>query len=254
MRLFQRDPKHKAKPKRKKTPKEIAWEWFSGIGIPLILALVIKASVVEAYVIPSGSMENTLMPGDQILGNKFVYGMKLPIPFTDIHLPAIEEPKTGDIVIFTPPHDPRNSFIKRCIATEGQTVEIKNKKLYVDGVLMELPEEGKYLDNGIIPFLPHEQKRGGLRDNFPLTTVPEGKLFVMGDNRDNSADSRFWGFASRDQVHARAMLVLWSWEYPGEMNTSNGDMTNIDIWAYSLKNLPYLLTHLRWGRFFTIAS
>ncbi len=250
-----KDNKAKSKPKKKRKSRGFAWDLFNFIGIPLILALMIKTSVVEAYVIPSGSMENTLLPGEHILGNKFIYGMRLPIPFlTDIKFPAIDEPKSGDIVVFRYPEDPRLNYIKRCIATEGQTVEIRDKKVYVDGELFPLPSDGKYDPKHMIPFTPKMRRQGGWRDNMPPTLVPEGKLFVMGDNRDHSFDSRFWGFVDRDQVLARAMNVLWSWQYPGQMNTESGNLSNVDIWMYTLKNLPYLITHIRWNRLFKVAS
>ena len=244
--------KPKSKKKSKK-PRNIGKEILSGIGIPLILALIIKASVVEAYVIPSGSMEKTLYTGDQILGNKFVYGMRLPIPYVDIKLPAIDDPKPGDIVVFRYPPNPTQNYIKRCVAVEGQTVEIKNKKLYVDGELVNLPPDGQFLDKRVIP--PYDEDvrwKGGWRDNMPKQLVPKGKLFVMGDNRDNSFDSRFWGYVDRDQVLARAIIVLWSWEYPEQINTRNG-LSNVDLWMYTLKHFPYLIQHMRYDRFFKIA-
>jgi signal peptidase I len=248
MSLFRR----KNRIKKRKTAKDRILDLVSGIGIPLILALIIKTSVVEAYVIPSGSMENTLYAGDQILGNKFIYGMKLPIPFIDIRLPAIEKPKTGDIVIFKFPPNPAQNYIKRCIATEGQTVEIQNKRVYVDGKLLQLPDEGKYTDDRMIPY--NTEIYGGLRDNIPPFKVPENKLFMMGDNRDNSADSRFWGFVDEELVMAKALVVLWSWEYPEQLNTNSGDLSNLDIWVYTFKNLPYLIRHIRPERFGKIAN
>lgn len=248
MSLFRRKPRIK----KRKTARDRVWDIVGGIGIPLILALIIKASVVEAYVIPSGSMENTLFAGDQILGNKFIYGMRLPIPFVDIRLPAIDKPKTGDIVIFKFPLNPAQNYIKRCIASEGQLVEIRDKQVYIDGKLLQLPAEGKYTDDNTIPY--NSAIYGGMRDNIPPFRVPPGKLFMMGDNRDNSADSRFWGFVDEDQVMARAVVVLWSWEYPEQLNTASGDLSNLDIWAYTLKNFPYLIRHLRPERFGKITN
>jgi signal peptidase I len=238
----------KQKPKQNKSLKRYAWEIITGIGIPLILALVIKTSVVEAYVIPTGSMENTLYAGDHILGNKFVYGMKLPIPFTNIKLPAIEQPKTGDIVVFRYPNDPRQNYIKRCIATEGQTVEIRDKQVYVDGKPLPLPPEGKYDIKKVIPSQPRPHWGMEIRDNMPPVKVPVGKLFMMGDNRDNSADSRFWGFLDRDLVVARAMVVLWSWEYQNPPPISSGTLSSIDLWEYTIRYFPELIQHIRWGR------
>jgi signal peptidase I len=198
----------KSKGGKEKKWFDTTWDYVESLGIALIMALMIKTSVVEAYKIPSGSMENTLLVGDFLLANKFVYGMKLPIPFTDIRLPAIEDPKPGDIVIFKPPINPNINYIKRCIAIEGQTVEIRNKQLYVDGKLVPMPPEGKHDDPSMIPYM--EGVQGGRRDNMPLIKVPPGKMFMMGDNRDNSFDSRFWGFLDRDKVMGRALMIHWS--------------------------------------------
>lgn len=224
------------------------WEFLSGIGIPLLLALIIKTSVVEAYVIPSGSMENTLYAGDHIIGNKFVYGMSLPIPFINIKLPAIENPKPGDIIIFKYPLDQKVSYIKRCIAVEGQTVEIRDKQVYVDGSPVAVPEEGKYIDNRVIPLQDSPRWGMPIRDNMPLIKVPPGKLFMMGDNRDNSADSRFWGFLDRDLVLARALMVIWSWDYGDNLPISADGLSNFDLWMYNIKNFPTLIQHIRWDR------
>lgn len=238
--------KKKAKPH--KTWQQIAKEYITGIGIPLLLALIIKTSVVEAYVIPSGSMENTLYAGDHILANKFIYGMKLPIPFTNITLPALEEPKTGDILIFKFPLDQRQNYIKRCIATEGQTVEIRNKQVFVDGRLLTLPPQSKFIDRTIYPGSPNPRWGMDIRDNMPPIKVPRGKLFVMGDNRDNSADSRFWGLLDRKLVEARALMVIWSWEFGADAPKSSGTLSSLDLIKYIIVNFPTLIQHVRWSR------
>ena len=188
-------------PKRKSTLREYA----ESLVIALILALIIKTSLVEAYKIPSGSMEDTLLVGDFLLANKFIYGSKIPL--IDAHLPAVREPKPGDVIIFKFPLNLKQNYIKRLIATQGQTVEIKNKQVFVDGKLVSLPAKGKYTDP--IPHTPG-------RDNFGPVTVPPGKLFVMGDNRDNSYDSRFWGFLDRKLVLGKAMILHWSWNPDAE--------------------------------------
>ncbi|MCD6161145.1 MAG: signal peptidase I [candidate division Zixibacteria bacterium] len=225
-----------------------SWEFIKALGTALILALIIKASVVEAYVIPSGSMENTLYAGDYIVGNKFVYGMKLPIPFTDIRLPSIDEPKPNDIVIFKYPHNLNQNYIKRVVAIEGQIVEIRDKEVYVDGKHVPLPIEGKHADKRIIPPQNPPEMGMTIRDNMPAIKVPMGKLFVMGDNRDNSADSRFWGFLDRKLVIGRAMLVLWSWEYQKPPPISTGAFSAVELWLYNIKHFPELAANMRWDR------
>lgn len=194
---------NKEKPNRKKS---ILREYVESFAIALVLALMIKTSVVEAYKIPSGSMEDTLLIGDFLLANKFVYGSKLPIPFTDIHLPALREPKAGDIVIFKYPQDQKVNYIKRCVAVAGDTILIKDKVLYVNGRIFPKPADAKYTDSNILP-------RGmGNRDNFGPYVVPRGNIFMMGDNRDNSYDSRFWGPLDRKLVLGQAMIIHYSWE------------------------------------------
>ncbi len=168
-----------------------------------LLSLVIITFVVQAFYIPSGSMENTLLVGDFLLANKFIYGSKVPL--IDVHLPAVREPKPGDVIIFKFPLNPKQNYIKRLIATPGQTVEIRNKNVYLDGKLFPLPQNGKFTDQNLTPG----------RDDFGPVTVPPGKLFVMGDNRDNSYDSRFWGFLDRKLVLGKAMILHWSWKPEG---------------------------------------
>ena len=191
-----------------KDRKSSIGEYISSILVAVALALVIRTGVVQAFYIPSGSMEDTLLVGDYLLANKFVYGAPIDVPGTNIslfRLPAIRDPKPGDIVIFRSPVDPDRDLIKRCVATGGQTIEIVNKKLYIDGEPFPDPPQSKYADRNIYPaaFNP--------RDNFGPYTVPEGHFFMMGDNRDNSADSRYWHAASRDLIKGKAMSIYWSW-------------------------------------------
>lgn len=241
-------------PARRKWPKVIG-DNFKTFGLSLVLALIVKTSIVEAYIIPSGSMENTLYAGDYILGNKFVYGMKLPVPFVDIRLPAISEPKPGDVVIFKYPLKPDVCYIKRCIAVEGQAVEIRNKQVYVDGKLSKLPPTGKYIDERIIAGGKFHGWGLPVRDNMPAVRVPRGMLFMMGDNRDNSADSRFWGFLDKKLVLGRALIVLWSWEFTEPLPmAADGSLSNIDLWLYNIKHLPSLVQNMRWRRLGKIIS
>jgi signal peptidase I len=262
----------KKKPKKvQKTFLESTWDFIQSLGVALILALMIKASVVEAYKIPSGSMEKTLLVGDFLLANKFVYGMRLPIPFTDIRLPALAEPKPGDIIIFKFPGDTRLNYIKRCVAIEGQKVKVVNKEVYVDGKLVPLPPLGQHADvmttypyspaTRLAPGNPSSYMENiGQRDNMPEVTVPKGMLFMMGDNRDNSADSRFWGFLDRRLVQGKAMMIHWSWaQYddtdpsvtfprPPEVVLSN-PWSIIESIGFNIYHLP---ERVRWSRIGTI--
>lgn len=188
----------KLEPKKKSVFREYA----EAIIIALVFALLIRTLVVQAFKIPSGSMEPTLQIGDHILVNKFIYGLQ--IPFTSIHLFPLGNPQRGDVVVFIYPVDPSKDFIKRVIAVEGDTVKLQNKKLYINEV--EVPDTyAVYKED--TSFLSDLQRR----DNFGPITVPRGKLFVLGDNRDRSLDSRFWGFVPVKDVRGKAFIIYWSW-------------------------------------------
>lgn len=180
-------------------------ENVEAILIAVVLALFIRTFVVQAFKIPSGSMKDTLLVGDHILVSKFIYGVK--VPFTDGYtLIPIKDPERRDIVVFKYPEDPKKDFIKRVVAVAGDTVEIRDKKLYVNGVWQKDEPYAVHKDPHVIP------GKFSLRDNLPLTTVPEHSLFVMGDNRDNSHDSRFWGFVDLKEVKGKAFMIYWSWD------------------------------------------
>jgi len=175
-------------------------EYFEAILLALLLALFIRTFVVQAFKIPSPSMVPTLLIGDHILVNKFLYGIK--IPFSDERILSVREPKRGDVIVFRFPGDRKVDFIKRCIAVEGETIQIQGKQVYIDGQPIEDPHAR------------FEDSRSGFsapRDNFGPVAVPEGKIFMMGDNRDNSNDSRFWGFVDIADVKGKAMVIYWSW-------------------------------------------
>jgi len=186
----------------KNRPKGRLRENIEAIVIAVILALFIRAFVVQAFRIPSGSMEETLLIGDHILVNKFIYGVKLP--FTNMTLVPISNPERGDVIVFKYPEDPKKDYIKRCVAIGGDVVEGRDKILYVNGKPVEEPYV-KITNNRAI------HKRYSKRDNFGPMTVPEGKVFAMGDNRDNSHDSRFWGFVDLAAVKGKAFLIYFSW-------------------------------------------
>ncbi|MBC8441321.1 MAG: signal peptidase I [Deltaproteobacteria bacterium] len=187
-----------------KKPKSSLRENTEAIIIAIIIAMFIRTFIIQAFKIPSGSMLETLQIGDQILVNKFIYGIK--IPFTDgkILIP-VKDPQKGDIVVFKYPEDPSKDFIKRVVATGGDTLEIIDKKLYVNNKMVEKETYAVHKTQDIIP------GKFSTRDNLRKIKVPENKLFVMGDNRDNSHDSRFWGFVDLTAVRGEAFIIYWSW-------------------------------------------
>lgn len=211
--------KETAKPKKIKEEKKkgALRENIEAILVAVVLALFIRTFVVQAFKIPSGSMLNTLQIGDHILVNKFIYGVKLP--FLQTTIIPVSEPKRGDIAVFKFPVDPDKDFIKRVVAVEGDTVEIVDKKVYVNEQLQQ-NDYAIHLD-------PHIQRIERNRDNFGPVTVPENFIFVMGDNRDYSFDSRFWGFVDLENVKGKAFIIYWSW------NKDNGES---------------LIDYVRWNR------
>ena len=182
-------------------------EYASSVLIAVGLALVIRSTVVQAFYIPSGSMEDTLLVGDYLLANKFLYGAPLEVPGMReplFRLPAMRDPRQGDIVIFRSKTQPDRDLIKRCVAVGGQVVEVKDKLLYVDGVLVPAAPKGKHVDANVYP--------GSriARDNFGPYKVRPDHFFMMGDNRDNSSDSRVFGAVPRKLVKGKAMIIYWS--------------------------------------------
>ena len=235
-------------------------DWVEALLFALVIAFVLRSFVVEAYRIPSSSMENTLLVGDFLLVNKFLYGAQLP--FTDARLPALKAVAQGDVVVFKFPRDKETTFIKRCVAVAGQTIEIKNKVVFVDDVEQAFPIEAKFSDT----FEPNGKSDRAIfpsfstfnRDNYGKVRVPkqgdvitldeqsfhlykflledeghsaslmggtvyvdgkptatyqvkENYYFVLGDNRDNSHDSRYWGFVPESHIIGSALLIYWSW-------------------------------------------
>ncbi len=186
-------------------PDSSRWlEWGKMILWVVVLTIVLRSSVVEAYRITSGSMEDTILSGETLLGNKFIYGARLPL--LPLRLPALRQPRPGDVIVFKHPVEIGERLVKRVIAVEGQQLEIRGKQVLVDGVPVPLPATGKHTDPDTVAL--------GIssRDYLGPVRVPPGKLFVMGDNRDNSLDSRAWGFLDRSAILAQAMFVLYSWD------------------------------------------
>lgn len=179
--------------------KSVVREYVEAILVALLLALFIRTFVVQAFKIPSGSMEDTLLIGDHILVNKFSYGVRNPFN-GEVWIP-VGDPQPHDIIVFKYPRNPSQDFIKRVVAVGGDRVEIRDKKVYVNG------EE--FIE-------PHAVFKGhNPRADFGPIAVPEGKLYVMGDNRDNSMDSRVWGFVDLNAVKGKAFMLYWSWDSGG---------------------------------------
>lgn len=184
------------------TAKKIL-DYAKSIGIAILIALFIRAYIIQAFKIPSGSMIPTLVIGDHLLVTKFIYGVKPPLMENKILV--FDKPKRGDIIVFKYPEDPNRDFIKRVIAVEGDVIEGRDKKIYVNG--LEIKESYiRHTDSYVHP------KELDPRDNFGPITVLKDKIFVMGDNRDQSYDSRFWGFVDLKDVKGKALIIYWSWD------------------------------------------
>lgn len=182
--------------------KSLIREYAEAIVVALVLALLIRTFIVQAFKIPSGSMIPTLDIGDHLLVNKFLYGTA--VPFKDMKILPIRQPERGDIIVFKYPEDESRDFIKRVVGVAGDRVEIRDKVVHVNGVAQNEPFV-IHRDLNIFP--------AGLqpRDNLGPIIVPPGKVFAMGDNRDQSYDSRFWGFVDTVKIKGKAFIIYWSW-------------------------------------------
>jgi len=178
--------------------KKFIKEYIEPIVIAVLIALFIRAFIVQAFKIPSSSMEPTLLVGDYLLVNKFIYGVR--IPYSDMKFFEYKKPKRGDIIVFVFPKDRKKDFIKRVVGTGGEKVTIIHNKIYIDD---------KLIDD---PWGHFTMPRSSIEDYGPIK-VPEGSLFVMGDNRDNSQDSRFWGFVKTNEVKGKAFIVYFSLDW-----------------------------------------
>jgi len=190
-------------------------EWTEAIFIAFILAIVLRTFLIQAYKIPSGSMEPTLAIGDHIMVNKIRYGLRMPdslfgltplageIPYGHylVHFAPVHR---GDVVVFVFPLDSTKDFIKRVVGIAGDTIQVKNGQVFLNGA--PIPDPHAHFE-----IAPGERSQYSPRDNYGPATVPAGQFFMMGDNRDRSYDSRFWGFVKLDQVEGRAMFIYWSW-------------------------------------------
>ena len=186
-------------------------ENIEAILVAVLIALFIRTFVVQAFKIPSGSMKQTLQIGDHILVNKFIYGVK--VPFSKTTIIPLKKPKHVDIIVFKFPIDPEKDFIKRVVGVAGDKVEIRNKHVFVNNIKAD-SSFAQFTYSFIFPGCPPgiRQYAPCRKDNFGPIKVPENKLFVMGDNRDQSFDSRFWGFVDSKAVNGKAFIIYWSWD------------------------------------------
>lgn len=192
----------------KTSSKRALREYAEAIVMAVLLALFIRAFVVQAFKIPSGSMKSTLLVGDHILVNKFIYGVR--IPFTNTEIFGVSEPERRDIVVFRYPVDPSKDFIKRVIGLPGDSVKIQDKQVFVNGQL-QVESYAVHSDPKILPASTSP------RDNMTTVEVPPNSLFVMGDNRDESYDSRFWKFVNMNEIRGKAFIIYWSWNSEGQL-------------------------------------
>ncbi|MFZ5428134.1 MAG: signal peptidase I [Thermodesulfobacteriota bacterium] len=177
-------------------------EYVEALAVALILALIIRTFVVQAFKIPSESMVETLLVGDHLLVTKFAYDVK--VPFSGKSVYKMDDPKHGDIIVFEFPENREIDYIKRIVGLPGDTIELRDNVLYRNGKAVDEPY--KRLD-----------KTPGPKSTFGPVTVPADKFFTLGDNRDHSMDSRFWGFVPRDYIRGKAWVIYWSWGGVGDI-------------------------------------
>ena len=216
------------------------WEWTKIFQVSVLLFLLIRTFLVEAFKIPSGSMENTLQVGDFLLVNKLVYGAE--VPFTHKRLPRLRSPQRGDVIVFEYPQDLSKNFVKRLVGMPGDTIQMIQGRLVRNGVQLTEgyvehtePEMDPVFDDFqwqrpyVVGSRDSTSRYLPSRNNWGPLLVPEGKYFVLGDNRDNSLDSRYWGFVADSLVKGRPFVVYYSYS-----------PDSVDTFAW--------LTHIRWTR------
>jgi signal peptidase I len=221
--------------------KSTAREYFESIVVAVILALFIRTFVVQAFKIPTGSMEENLLIGDHLLVNKFVFGQTASgleqslLPITTI--------ERGDVIVFKFPVEPERDFIKRVIGLPGETVEVRDRKIFINGTAIDDPHAHYLLPASSADY--HEVTSFDVRERYGPVTVPANHYFMMGDNRDNSQDSRYWGFLPRDLVKGKALVIYWSYESERE------EFEDASAGA-TIRNLVSVFTHFftrtRWSR------
>ncbi len=220
----------------------LTWEWARSVIIAVILFLGVRAFLVEAFKIPTSSMEGTLLVGDYLLVNKAVYGAR--VPFLGLMLPAWRDPSRGEVVVFHPPHDPLKNYVKRVVGVPGDTLEMREKTLFVNGREMQENyvrhidrrgdathsdmrwQRNHLLAGAFVRDQPYGEGGGEFaddrrsyrdeyrpsRDNWGPISVPEGSYFMLGDNRDNSEDSRYWGFVDRRSIRGQPWRLYFSYD------------------------------------------
>jgi len=216
------------------------WEWTKIFQVSVLLFLLIRTFLVEAFKIPSGSMENTLQVGDFLLVNKLVYGAE--VPFTHARLPRLRQPQRGDVMVFEWPEDPTKNFVKRLVGVPGDTLEMRDGTLIRNGKTLEeryvehtepdmdpAPEDFRWQRDYLVKTAAAAGGYHPSRNNWGPLVVPNGNYFVLGDNRDNSLDSRYWGFVADSLVKGRPFVIYYSYS-----------PDSVDTFAW--------LTHIRWGR------
>jgi signal peptidase I len=224
--------------------KSTAREYLESIIIAVILALFIRTFVVQAFKIPTGSMENNLLIGDHLLVNKFVLGpTRWPIERTLLPIGTI---RRRDVLVFKYPEEPDRDFIKRVIGLPGETLEVREKKVYINGSPLDEPY-AHYLTPAADESQYHEVTSFDVRERYGPVTVPPNQYFMMGDNRDNSQDSRYWGFLPRENIKGRALIIYWSYEADKQDYQEEGA-------GATIRGLASVFTHFftrtRWDRMF----
>ena len=226
------------KPRAPRTAAEVAVDWAKSIGAAILLFLVLRTFLVQTFVITSSSMEETLLVGDFLILSKAAYGPR--IPFTDVHLPGYTDPEPGDVVVFRPPHDPDLDVVKRLVGVPGDTLEMREKTLWINSQPQDEPYtrhsdrqsdvahpwmrwqcgESVALSPDIsgafrVPsaeYGTNGEECNPTRDNWGPVVVPAGHYFMMGDNRDDSVDSRYWGFLDGDRLRGEALVIYYSYD------------------------------------------
>jgi signal peptidase I len=223
--------------------KSVLREYFESIVIAVILALFVRTWAVQAFKIPTGSMENNLLIGDHLLVNKFIFAPTAPtVGAAERAVLPMRDIRRGDIVVFKYPEEPERDFIKRVIALPGETVELRNKKVYVNG---------QPLDEPYVHFLEPAHTAGevtsfDVRERYGPVQVPAEHYFVMGDNRDNSQDSRYWGYLPRGYIKGRALMIYWSFDTGAQAQAEGSGPGAAVSRVFSV--VTHFFTHTRWER------